>query len=587
MERLTTVSFTFGTHLKKHLVLCLTLSPLALYAADISIHFIGLNDELAENVRAHLMQRKDDDAYSVRRRLVSAVKDGIKPFGYYRPRVKIDLVRADSGDVTSVNVIVDPGERIHLTEPHLNLQGPLTKETEFDLAVQQIPKAGSPLLHSDYEQFKGSVQALALELGYFDGKFSKHSLKVSPREGTAYWDLAYDSGKRYKFGKVNFQNSQIDEAYLRSLIPFQEGQPYDYNTYGDLSRKLTETNWFGSVVMSMQFDKARLDPERVLDVDVALTPRKENLVETGIGYATDVGPHGKLSWTRPWLNSKGHSLTAATDLSPEEQEFEFNYKIPSQSNPLSDYWALQSGYKYSTLNDTTSSSTAVSAARFQLLDSGWTRKISVDWLYDNFTQGSDSSDTQIIYPTISFSRTRQKGGVLPTWGDSQRYALSVSNTAWGSDIDFVLLTAQQSWIRSLGPSHIFIGRWSAGWIESGSFDQVPPDLRFFVGGDLSIRGYDYESISPKNEKGELEGGSKMYTVSIEYQYNVTGNWWGAAFFDAGQSSHEFNFGDIKKGAGFGIRWLSPIGLVKLDIAKAVGDPDEDSWKIYFGLGGAL
>ena len=151
----------------------------------------------------------------------------------------------------------------------------------------------------------------------------------------------------------------------------------------------------------------------------------------------------------------------------------------------------------------------------------------------------------------------------------------------------MLLTAQQSWIRSLGPSHIFIGRWSAGWIESDSFEQVPPDLRFFVGGDLSIRGYDYESISPKNEKGELEGGSKMYTVSIEYQYNVTGNWWGAAFFDAGQSSHEFNFGDIKKGAGFGIRWLSPIGLVKLDIAKAVGAPDEDSWKIYFGLGGAL
>ena len=279
--------------------------------------------------------------------------------------------------------------------------------------------------------------------------------------------------------------------------------------------------------MSMQFDKARQDPERVLDVDVALTPRSENLVETGIGYATDIGPHGKLSWTRPWLNSKGHSLTAATDLSPEEQEFEFNYKIPSQSNPLSDYWALQSGYKYSTLNDTTSSSTAVSAARFQLLDSGWTRKISVDWLYDNFTQGSDSSNTQIIYPTLSFSRTRQKGGVLPTWGDTQRYAISVSNTAWGSDIDFVLLTAQQSWVRSLGPSHIFIGRWSAGWIESGSFDQVPPDLRFFVGGDLSIRGYDYESISPKNDKGELEGGSKMYTVSVEYQYNVTGNWWGA------------------------------------------------------------
>ena len=116
---------------------------------------------------------------------------------------------------------------------------------------------------------------------------------------------------------------------------------------------------------------------------------------------------------------------------------------------------------------------------------------------------------------------------------------------------------------------------------------MPPDLRFFVGGDLSIRGYDYESVSPKNESGELEGGSKMFTASLEYQYNVTGNWWGAVFIDVGQSSHEFNFGDVKKGAGVGLRWRSPIGLVKLDVARAVNDPELTDWKLYFGLGGSL
>lgn len=573
--------------LKKLLASAIALIPLALSAADIPIHFIGLSDELTDNVRAHLMQRKDDDAYSVRRRLVSSVRDALKPYGYYEPHVAIDLVRDAQEKVTAINVNVDPGERVYLRPPRLDLQGDLIREEQFALARRQIPPAGSPLLHSDYEQFKGSIQALALELGYFDGKFSRRSLKVSPQELRAYWDIAYDSGTRYKFGKVRFLGSQIDEAYLRSLVPFEEGQPYNYTTYGELSRKLTDTNWFGSVVMSLQFEKAKQDPERILDVDVALSPRRSNQIETGIGYATDIGAHGKLSWTKPWLNSKGHSFTAATDISTQEQDFTFNYKIPSQSNPLTDYWVLQSGYKYSTLNDTTSSSTSVSAARFQLMPSKWTRTISVDWLYDNFTQGADSSDTQIIYPTIAFSRTRQKGGVIPTWGDTQRYSLSVSNTTWGSDIDFVLLTAQQRWIRSLGTSHIFVGRWSAGWIETGSFEQVPPDLRFFVGGDLSVRGYDYESVSPKNENGELEGGSKMYTVSVEYQYNVSGNWWGAVFVDVGQSSHEFNFGDVKKGAGLGIRWRSPIGLLKLDIAKAIGDPEEKDWKLYFGLGGAL
>lgn len=566
-------------------VLITLAAPLA--AADISIHFIGLTPEMEENVRAHLMLRKDDDAYSVRRRLTSSVRDAVKPFGYYRPRIAVEPVRNSEGKVTAVNVDVDPGERIVLREPQLKLTGGLFDESEFEMVRAQIPRAGDPLLHADYESFKGSIQALALELGYFDGHFNKRSLKVSPQEGYAYWDVAYESGKRYRFGKVHFEGSQIDEAYLRSLIPFEEGDLYDYTTYGDLSRRLTDTNWFSSVVMSMPFETAKADPERILDVNVALSPKLKNLIETGIGYATDIGPHGKLSWTKPWLNASGHSLTAATDLSVEEQTVTFNYKIPSQSDPLHDYWVLQTGYEYSDINDTMSSSTSVSASRFQLLKSQWTRTVSVDWLYDNFTQGGVSDNTQIIYPTIAFSRTRQRGGVLPTWGDSRRYAVSVSNTAWSSDIDFILMTAQQSWIRSLTPKHIFIGRWSAGWIDSADFEQVPPDLRFFVGGDLSIRGYDYESVSPKNANGELEGGSKMFTASVEYQYNVTGSWWGAVFFDVGQSSHEFNFDDVKKGAGVGIRWRSPIGLLKLDVAKAVNDPEEDGWKLYFGLGSTL
>ena len=559
----------------------------ALSAADHPVRFIGLTEELEENVRAHLMQRKDDDAYTIRRRLVSSVRAGVKPFGYYDPHVSIRPVRSEDGSVTAVNVYVDTGRRVMLEEPHLNLSGDMVREPAFDSVRALVKPAGSPLLHADYDTFKGSVQALALELGYFDGKFSKHSLKVSPREASAYWDMAYESGPRYKFGKVSFSGSQIQEDYLRSLIPFEEGEYYDYNTYGEFSRRLTDTNWFGSVVMSMQFEKAASDPERVLDVDVAVTPRLQNRIETGVGYATDIGPHGKFSWTRPWLNSMGHSFTAAMDLSPEEQALTFNYKIPSKSNPLTDYWVVQTSYEYSDINDTTSSSTTVTASRFQELESRWTRTVSVDWLYDNFTQGGVSSDTQVIYPTLAFSRTRSRGGVIPTWGDTQRYTISVSNTAWGSDLDFFLATARQTWIRSLTPSHIFTARWSAGWIETDSFEQVPPDLRFFVGGDLSIRGYDYESVSPKNESGELEGGSKMFTASLEYQYNVTGNWWGAVFVDVGQSSHEFNFGDVKKGAGVGLRWRSPIGLVKLDVARAVNDPEVTDWKLYFGLGGSL
>jgi translocation and assembly module TamA len=97
---------------------------------------------------------------------------------------------------------------------------------------------------------------------------------------------------------------------------------------------------------------------------------------------------------------------------------------------------------------------------------------------------------------------------MPTWGDSQRYSVDYSNTMWGSDINFIM-QAQDVWIRTLYDRHRFVVRGNLGWIEADNFDKVPPDLRFFAGGDRSIRGYKYKSISPKDDDGKLIGASKL------------------------------------------------------------------------------
>lgn len=87
----------------------------------------------------------------------------------------------------------------------------------------------------------------------------------------------------------------------------------------------------------------------------------------------------------------------------------------------------------------------------------------------------------LFYPGVMISRTRSRGGLMPTWGDSQRYSVDYSNTAWGSDVDFSVLQAQNVWIRTLYDRHRFVMRANLGWIETGDFDKVPPDLRFFAG----------------------------------------------------------------------------------------------------------
>ncbi|MFQ9949520.1 MAG: autotransporter assembly complex protein TamA [Escherichia coli] len=152
---------------------------------------------------------------------------------------------------------------------------------------------------------------------------------------------------------------------------------------------------------------------------------------------------------------------------------------------------------------------------------------------------------------------------------------------------FSVFQAQNVWIRTLYDRHRFVTRGTLGWIETGDFDKVPPDLRFFAGGDRSIRGYKYKSIAPKYANGDLKGASKLITGSLEYQYNVTGKWWGAVFVDSGEAVSDIRRSDFKTGTGVGVRWESPVGPIKLDFAVPVADKDEHGLQFYIGLGPEL
>ena len=339
------------------------------------------------------------------------------------------------------------------------------------------------------------------------------------------------------------------------------------------------------MVVAPQFDKAR--ETKVLPLTGVVSPRTENTIETGVGYSTDVGPRVKATWKKPWMNSYGHSLTTSTSISAPEQTLDFSYKMPLLKNPLEQYYLVQGGFKRTDLNDTESDSTTLVASRYWDLSSGWQRAINLRWSLDHFTQGEITNTTMLFYPGVMISRTRSRGGLMPTWGDSQRYSIDYSNTAWGSDVDFSVFQAQNVWIRTLYDRHRFVTRGTLGWIETGDFDKVPPDLRFFAGGDRSIRGYKYKSIAPKYSNGDLKGASKLITGSLEYQYNVTGKWWGAVFVDSGEAVSDIRRSDFKTGTGVGVRWESPVGPIKLDFAVPVADKDEHGLQFYIGLGPEL
>lgn len=567
---------------------CLLLSVPILHAAQVRLKVEGLEGKLEQNVRANLSTISNDEVSNDERsraRINAAILKGLRALGYYHPTIKFGFQNHNPPDRPLLIAHVSKGSPVLLSGIDVKLRGEAQQDEDYQKLLHQMPKLGTVLNHGDYDGFKNSLTSLAVRKGYFDADMPVHQLGVIADEDKAFWNIEMDSGQRYRFGNTVFTDSQIREEYLRGLLPFYQGEHYSAEKLAKLNQNLSATGWFNSVVVSPNFKQTSAKKE--LPLDVVVTPRSRNSVDLGGGYATDVGPRVKASWKKPWLNEYGHSFTSSVSLSAPEQELGFEYKIPLVENPLDHYYTLQGGFQRTDLNDTKSSSAMLNGARHWVFDNGWHAAANLRWTLDHFTQAEERYTTMLLYPGAMLSRTRSRGGAMPTWGDSQRYSVDWSNTTWGSGIDFISLQAQNTWIRSWAEKHRFVTRGNIGWLETGDFKKVPPSLRFFAGGDRSIRGYKYKSISPKDNKHKLIGASRMITGSLEYQYNVTGKWWGATFIDSGEAVNNIKHSNYHTGAGVGVRWESPVGPIKFDLAMPIGDDKHHRLQFYIGLGPEL
>ncbi len=123
---------------------------------------------------------------------------------------------------------------------------------------------------------------------------------------------------------------------------------------------------------------------------------------------------------------------------------------------------------------------------------------------------------------------------MPTWG-TRNATLSTTPTRPGAEMSISPFSRH----KTSGSAHCTIAivllhaaRWAGlSPVISTKYRRIRVSSR----GDRSIRGYKYKSIAPKYANGDLKGASKLITGSPEYQYNVTGKWWGAVFVDSGEA----------------------------------------------------
>ncbi|OOF21350.1 hypothetical protein BZJ17_09800 [Salinivibrio sp. IB574] len=546
--------------------------------AEVDIDIEGLDGIAQDNVETYLAAiapEERDGSYRFIARVEQDVRKALQAVGFYQPKI---TTRMD-GDAT-LEVKVDPGKPVRLAQVDVVFSGEAGMDDDFHALKADGPQPGAILNHGDYESLKSQIQSLAVKKGYFDGRFTQTRLEVSPTRQQAFIRLHFASGKRYHFGAIRYQSSQIQLQRLDTLRGFSPGDPYQVSALGEFNQALANTGWFSSALVQADMEEAE-DTE--VPIKVTLTPEARNKFETGIGYSTDIGPRLKFNWRKPWYNSRGHSITTSLAISEPEQTLTSTYKVPLE-DVSREYYQVQLGLQNTEQRDTSSLEVSTSISRHWLYDTGWQRSVSLRWLYEDYTQGQDEDSVSVVLPGINFTRTRARGGLMPHWGDKQSITLEAADPIWLSDISLVRLQGRSAWIRSLNKNHRGLLRVDGGALISEEFSEAPPSLRFFAGGDNSIRGYGYETVSPVDDSGQLSGARYMLTGTLEYQYRLGGNWWWALFADGGDAwTHNLSW---KRAAGTGIRWSSPVGPIRLDVARGF-DNDDDDFRIHLTLGPEL
>lgn len=560
-------------------VLLLLLLPV--HASATALRIEGIEGALRKNVEAYIGPREETDRMSSRAlatHVQAKAREALQAMGHYHPAITV--TRESNGSSGVAVVQIDAGEPVRLRRVDVRFDGDATEFTEF--IASDAPRPGDVLNHGTYETFKTSLLQQALMRGYFAAAWRVQQVRVDVDARVADIDLHMETGPRHRIGAITINGSGIAEGLMRRYPRFREGDWYNAAQIAELHRDLVRTGWFESVQIRAEPDDAR---ELAVPVSVTYTLRKKNRIGIGVGASTDLGPRAQLQWEKPWLNERGHSLSTYAEVSNVRSQVEASYVVPL-TDPVNAQMAYTYGLQFEDLNDHEYWLTTAGIEHRKRLPSKWRVIRSLELHQETDEFATTSSRTTLLLPGVTFTRTDAEGSPLVTRGWRFRSEITGAADALGSDVDLLRGTIDAKAIHSLSPRVRAQLRAGAGTLWTPDILDIPVSQRFFAGGDQSVRGYDYQSISPLNATGERIGGSNLLSASAEIDWRFAERWLVAAFVDQGSAWAEGATPDFFTGAGAGIRWLSPIGPLRLDFAWGTSLAT-NSFNVHFYMGPEL
>lgn len=508
------------------------------------------------HMNPELLRRLVDEAVQQTRRAVATE-------GYFRPNINTQIDQA--ADPWVVIIEVEPGPRVTVQDVALEYSGPASTDPEAAPLIARSRESwalhtGEPFRQEDWDASKRSA-LVALSSGRYAGARIAHSeARIDPEVGSADLRVQIDSGPVFHFGKVEATGLRRYPAWVvENFSPLRGGEPYSTEKLAIYQRRLLESGYFSSAQIAVDDDPAQAD---AAPVHIHVIENRTQRLEAGVGYSTDTRYRGQLTYSHVnpfdtlWrvkadlrLESLAQSARVDFDSPPNSDASWENVFVSLRRTDIQDEETreISGGIAHNWGLYRTPSSFYISGHIEEQIIAG-ELKDHVHAVFFGYRHAFRNTD-DLISPRRGYLGTLTIGGA-PS-GLSTR--------------PFVRGTAAITAFYPLGRNDDLTFRAETGLVIADARDGIPSTFLFRTGGDQTVRGYAFESLGVDIE-GATVGGRFLALGSIEYTHWLENGIGLAAFVDAGDAADSRSDYDLSVGYGVGVRFRSPIGPLRADIA---------------------
>jgi outer membrane protein assembly complex protein YaeT len=519
--------------------------------------------------------------------------------GFYHTKITPEIIYSSKREV-NVTLKIDEGPWVKVTDINVEVAGPV----DLSELRQKWPlKPGDRFAEKPYDDLKNLYLNYLPNHGYPKVKV-KGRVYLNQEDNTARILLSVNPGPLCYFGGVNIKDEEKLEtpaAAIREKITFKAGQVFNLGELFNTQRKLYGTNLFKSVVLTPE----EVPPQEYnIPILVQLEERKKRSLKFGLGYGDEDKVRVRLGMVYRNLWGGGRLINLDARYSTLGYLYTQSFYNPVVFNSKFDF-VNETGVRRRFLpgfNDQAyfTQSRLERDIPYDLrlyfghgLEFARPFDIPVETLI--LLQGTQPEKMyRASFAILGLRRETTDSAIDPHRGSIMVWANQFAPTFFGSGLQFTQSVLDVKRYQAIGDSNfVLAGRVRGGLIQPmQSTTQIPISRLFFSGGATSVRGYQLDFLSPRNASNNPIGGEAVVEFSLEGRFPlpIYPKIGGVIFIDAGDvypKIHNFDLGQLKYSPGVGLRYLSPIGPIGVDIAfptNRINYQEDSPYQIHFTVG---